>query len=102
LGEDPEEYADLMNSLENNLVEGLEAELKLRVLLKSLNKLEDGPERKAALRQARAQLRELEEGYRGICVKFAEQLDEMQSPENLAALTAPRDEKSLLMQRMEA
>jgi hypothetical protein len=187
LGEDPEEYADLMNSLENNLVEGLEAELKQRigdtlwrmkraarmqnglalkrikaaqeiqkvttmpqrlrahenleryedlatalrrrgngptpaeiqafvrhfdddpsedmkeffVLLKSLNKLEEGPERKAALRQARAQLRDLEESYRRVCVKFAEQLDEMQSPENLAALTAPRDEKSLLMQRME-
>ena len=187
LGEDPEEYAGLMNSLESNLVEGLEAELKQRighafwrmrraermqdglalkriktaqeiqetatrpqrlrahenleryeematalrrrgkgptpaeiqafvrhldddpseemqeffVLLKSLNKLEEGPERKAALRQARAQLRELEERYRRICVKFAEQLDEMQSPEDLAALTAPQDEKSLLMQRME-
>ncbi len=187
LGEDPEEYAGLMNSLENNLVEGLEAELKQRighafwrmrraervqdglalkriktaqeihktatqpqllrahenleryeematalrrrgngptpgeiqafvrhfdddpseemkeffVLLKSLNKLEEGPERKAALRKARAQVRELEERYRGICVKFAEQLDEMQSPEDLAALTAPRDEKSLLMQRLE-
>ncbi len=187
LGEDPEEYADLMNSLENNLVEGLEAELKQRIgdtlwrmkraarmqnglalkrikaaqeiqqattmpqrlrahenleryeematalrrrgngptpaeiqafvrhfdddpseemkefflLLKSLNKLEEGPERKAALRKARAQVHELEERYRGICVKFAEQLDEMQSPEDLAALTAPRDEKSLLMQRLE-
>ncbi len=31
LGEDPEEYAGLMNSLENNLVEGLEAELKQRI-----------------------------------------------------------------------
>ena len=187
LGEDPEEYAGLMNSLENNLAEGLEAELKRRighafwrmrraervqdglalkriktaqeihktatdpqrlrahenleryeamdtalrrrgngptpaeiqafvrhfdddpseemkeffVLLKSLNKLEEGPERKAALRKARAQVRELEESYRGICARWAEQLDEMQSPEDLAALTAPRDEKSLLMQRME-
>ena len=71
------------------------------VLLKSLNKLEEGPERKAALRQARAQVRELEERYRGICVKLAEQLNEMQSPEGLAALTAPQDEKSLLMQRLE-
>jgi hypothetical protein len=187
LGEDPEEYAGLMNSLENNLVEGLEDELKQRIghafwrmrraervqdglalkriktareihktatqpqllrahenlesyeematalrrrgngptpaeiqafvrhfdddpseemqefflLLKSLNKLEEGPERKAARRKARAQLRELEERYRRICVKFAEQLDEMQSPEDLAALTAPQDEKSLLVQRME-
>ena len=187
LGEDPEEYAELMNSLENNLVEGLEAELKQRIgqtfwrmrraermqdglalkrikaaqeihkaatrpqllrahenleryeemgialrrlgngptpagiqafvrrfdndpseemkeffaLLKSLNKLEEGPERKAALRQALAQMRELEERYRGICVKLAEQLEELQSPEDLAALTAPQDEKSLLMQRLE-
>ncbi|MGD1100444.1 MAG: hypothetical protein ABSA59_00125, partial [Terriglobia bacterium] len=187
LGEDPEEYAGLMNSLENNLVEGLEDELKQRighafwrmrraervqdglalkriktaheihkiatqpqllrahqnleryeqmatalrrrghgptpaeiqafvrhfdddpseemkeffVLLKSLDKLEEGPERKAALRKARAQVCELEERYRRVCVKFAEQLDEMQSPEDLAALTAPQDEKSLLMQRME-
>jgi len=187
LGEDPEEYAGLMNSLENNLVEGLEAELKQRIghafwrmrraertqdgvalkriktaqeihktatdplrlrahenlecygemvtalrrrgngptpaeiqafvrhfdddpseemqeffiLLKSLNKLEEGPERKAARRKARAQLSELEERYRRICVKFAEQLDEMQSPEDLAALTAPQDQKSLLMLRLE-
>ena len=101
LGEDPEEYADLMNSLENNLVEGLEAELKLRVLLKSLNKLEDGPERKAACRKARTQLRKMAESYRRICVRMAEKFDEMQSPENLAALTAPRDDQALLMQRLE-
>ena len=31
LGEDPEEYADLTNSLENNLVEGLEGELRERI-----------------------------------------------------------------------
>jgi hypothetical protein len=187
LGEDPQEYADLMNSLEDNLAEGLEGELRERIgdtlwrmkraarmrdglalkriktaqeiqqattmpqrlrahenleryealatalrrrgngptpaeiqtfvkyfgddpseemkefflLLKSLSKLEEGPERKAALRQARAQLKELQERYRRVCVKFAEQLDEMQSPENLAALVAPQDGKSLLMQRME-
>ncbi len=34
-------------------------------------------------------------------MRFAEQLDNLQSPENLAALVAPQDEKSLLMQRME-
>ena len=71
------------------------------LLLKSLNKLEEGPERKAARRQARAQLREMKETYRRACLQMAEQLDEMQSPENLAALVAPQDEKSLLMQRME-
>src|SRR5271157_3649546 len=31
LGEDPEEYAGLMHSLENNLVEGLEGELVRRI-----------------------------------------------------------------------
>jgi predicted DNA-binding protein len=187
LGEDPEEYAGLMNSLENNLAEGLEAELVQRLgdtlwrmkraarmrdglalkrlraaqeiqqtttmaqrpllhenleryddlasalrrrgngptpaeiqtfvkyvgndpseemeefllLLKSLSKLEDGRERKAARRKVRVQLKELQESYRRVCVRIAEQLEEMQSPENLAALTAPQDEKSLLMQRME-
>ena len=43
----------------------------------------------------------MEASYRRACVKFAEQLDEMRSPENLAAMMAPQDEKSLLMQRME-
>jgi hypothetical protein len=187
LGEDPEEYAGLMSSLENNLVESLEGELKERIgdtlwrmkraalmqdglilkrikaaqetqemmtlpqrvrahenierledlaralrrrgngptaeeihafvkcfdadptgemgefflLLKSLNKLVEGPERKAALRQARAQLEELDESYRRVCRKVVEHFDELQSPANLAALTAPDDEKSLHMQRAE-
>ena len=30
-----------------------------------------------------------------------EECDQVRSPENIAALMAPRDEKSLLMQRME-
>ncbi len=187
LGEDPEEYADLKNSLENNLVEGLEGELRQRIvdtlwrmkravriqnglalkriqaatdiweantgpqrlqayknlqryedladaltrrgnhptpaeihtfvenfsddpseemkefflLLKSLNKLEPGPERNAARRKARAQLKRMDESYRRLCIKVAERLDEMQSPEILAAKTAPLDEKSQLMQRLE-
>jgi hypothetical protein len=69
--------------------------------LKSLNKLKEAPERKAALRTALAQMQDLEERYRGICVKLQEQLDELQSPEDLAALTAPQDEKSLLMQGLQ-
>jgi hypothetical protein len=36
--------------------------------------------------------------YSGACIKFAEQLNEMQG---IAALAASQDEKSLLMQRME-
>jgi hypothetical protein len=187
LGEDPQEYADLMNSLENNLAEGLEGELVQRIadtlwrmkragrmrdglarkrikaaiefqeiasgpqrlrayeilqgyedlglalrrrgigptsdeiqafvkncgndpseemqefllLLKSLQKLEKGPERRAARRKARPQLEELTASYQRTCVRFSDKLDEMQSPENLAAHIAPQDDKSLLMQRME-
>ena len=41
------------------------------------------------------------ESYRRACVQLAEQVEYMQSPENLAALMAPQDEKALLMQRME-
>jgi len=187
LGEDPEEYAGLMNSLENNLVEGLEDELKQRIghafwrmrraervqdglalkriktareihktatqpqllrahenlesyeematalrrrgngptpaeiqafvrhfdddpseemqefllLLKSLNKMAEGPGQKAARRKARAQLKELTDRYQRTCVRFSDKLDEMQSPENLAAHMAPQDDKSVLMLRME-
>ena len=41
------------------------------------------------------------ESYRRVCVQLSEQVEYMQSPENLAALMAPQDEKGLLMQRME-
>ncbi len=56
---------------------------------------------RAARRQARLQLEQLMESYSRSCVRMAERLDELKSPENLAALMAPQDEKSLLMQRME-
>jgi len=203
LGEDPQEYAEPMNSLENNLAEGLESELVQRigralwrmkraermqdglaakriqgakqiqefagrsqlvrahdnleryeilaaalarrdgptraeirtfvksfgdnpeaemqeffVLLRSLEKpaeeepgpaaesLGTGPgkpeaeerEWKAARRKARAQLME---SYRRVCVQLSEQVEYMQSPENLAAMMAPQGENALLMQRME-
>jgi len=202
LGEDPQEYAELMNSLENNLAEGLESELVQRIgralwrmkraermqdglaakriqgaqqiqefagrcqrvraadnllryetlavalarrdgptgaeiqtfvgsfgdnpeaemqefflLLRSLEKPEEeaagslgaGPgkpeaeerEWKVARRKARAQLNEMMESYRRACVQLAEQVENMQSPENLAAMMAPQDENALLMQRME-
>jgi len=206
LGEDPQEYAQLLNSLENNLAEGLESELVQRigralwrmmraermqdglalkriegakqmqdftvrcqfvqnyenleryenladalarrdgptraeintfvegfgkdpdaemqeffVLLRSLEKQEEEeegsatesagsvPEKpeaeerewKAARRKARAQLNEMKENYRRSCVQSKEQLENMQSAENLAALVAPQDQNALLMQRME-
>jgi hypothetical protein len=41
------------------------------------------------------------ESYRRACVQLSEQVENMQSPENLAAMMAPQDENALLMQRME-
>jgi len=187
LGEDPQEYAGLMNSLENNLGEGLECQLveliadtvwrmkrakrmqdglaqkdiqaakesqearllpqrvrayenldcyedlthalrprgkgptpdeihafvehfkgdaseemkEFFLLLKSLNKLEKGPERNAVRRKARAQLQAMVESYQRVCLKVEEHFDETRSPESLAALIAPRDENALLLQRVE-
>jgi len=187
LGEDPEEYADLMNSLEHNWVERLEGELVQRIghtlwrmkraentqeklalnriqavreaqqsaagprlvrahenldcyddlgaaldrrstgptsdeiqtfvehfrddpseemqeflsLLKPLKTLPKGPERKAACREARVRLRQMEESYRSVCIRFAEQVEEMQSPESLAALAAPQNDMALLAQKVE-
>ncbi|MGD0225449.1 MAG: hypothetical protein ABSF71_24240, partial [Terriglobia bacterium] len=51
LGEDPQEYADLMNSLENNLAEGLEGELVQRIgdtlwRMKRAGRMRDGLARK--------------------------------------------------------
>jgi hypothetical protein len=93
--------AEIHTFVENLGDDPLEEMKEFILLLKSLNKLEAGPERKAARRKARAQLEKLEESYRRVCILMAEKLDEMKSPENMAALVAPRDEKSLLMQRME-
>ena len=71
------------------------------LLLKSLNKLEKGPERNAARRKARVQLQALIESYQRVCLRVEEHFDELRSPESLAALIAPRDENALLLQRME-
>ena len=58
-------------------------------------------ERKAARRKARAQLDQMMEGYRRVCVRLSQQADNVRSCENMAALMAPQDENALLMQRME-
>jgi hypothetical protein len=79
------------------------------LLLRSLEKPaaeEPGPaaeerERKAARRKARAQLDQMMEGYRRVCVRLSQQADNVRSSENMAALMAPQDENALLMQRME-
>jgi hypothetical protein len=71
------------------------------ILLKSLNKLPQGPERRAVRRKAQAQLQHLIERHQRVSIRVSEQLEAMQSPENLAAMLAPRNENSLHMQSME-
>jgi len=70
-------------------------------LLKPLKTLPKGPERKAACREARVRLRQMAESYRRVCIRFAEEVEEMQSPESLAALVAPQNDVALLAQRVE-
>jgi len=70
-------------------------------LLRSLKKPMEETERKAVRRQARKQLARLMEGYESAAWSFARQSERVQSPENLAALMAPQDPNSLLLQRME-
>jgi hypothetical protein len=204
LGEDPQEYADLMNSLESNLAGGLESEVVRRIgrvlwrmkraeraqdglalqrvqgaaqvqdmvasarlakaadtmdrledlqialnrrngptpaeirtcrecfgdnpsadvqefflLLQSLQKQGEGEEadedpstkpampvatereRKAVRRELRARVNRMIISYQGACREFQKDCEKVHSPENLAALMAPQDEKSLLNQKME-
>jgi hypothetical protein len=204
LGEDPQEYADLMNSLESDLAVGLESEVVRRIgrvlwrmkraeraqdglalqrvqgaaqveymvasarlakaaeifdrlqdlaialnrrngptsteirtfmeafgdnppadmqkfflLLQSLQKQEEGEEadedpstkpatpvatereRKVVRRELRARVNRMIISYQGACREFQKDCEKVHSPENLAALMAPQDEKSLLNQKME-
>jgi hypothetical protein len=204
LGEDPQEYADLMNSLESDLAVGLERELVRRIgrvlwrmkraeraqegtalqrvrgmteaqytiassrlakaseifdalqdlaialdrrngptpaevrtfmepfgnsrpadmqkvflLLQSLQKPEEGEEsdedpstepvtpvatereRKAVRRELRERVNRMIISYQGACREFQKEREKVHSPENLAALMPPPDEKSLRMQTME-
>jgi hypothetical protein len=68
-------------------------------LLKSLNG--ELPARKAALRQARAQLRELREPYMSAAWVAAAEANEVDSPENLAALAAPEGEGAVNIHKLE-
>jgi len=68
-------------------------------LLKSLNG--EGPGRKAALRQARAQLRELMEPYMTTAWSAAADANKVDSAENLAALAAPGGEEAVNIHKME-
>ena len=68
-------------------------------LLKSLSG--EGPGRKAALRQARAQLRELMEPYMTTAWSAAADANKVDSAENLAALAAPEGEEAVNIHKME-
>ena len=61
----------------------------------------EGREREAARRELQALLDELIGTYRNACSQLLQQCENVRSPENRAALMAPKDENALLMQRME-
>jgi flagellar biosynthesis/type III secretory pathway chaperone len=70
-------------------------------LLRSLKNPMEEADRKAVRRQVRAELGRLIETYQSVAMHLARQSERVQSPENLAALMAPVDSNSLLLQRME-
>ncbi len=78
-----------------------EAMQEFILLLKSLHEPMEEQERKAARRKARKQLGPLMEAYENLAWRFSRQSERVHSPENLAALMAPQDQASVLLQRME-
>lgn len=71
-------------------------------LLKSMKTLTDPDERKSALKQARARLREHIEPLQNAAWRMGRRLQEASSAENLAALMAPEGKSSAIVaQRME-
>jgi len=71
------------------------------LLLKSLKEPMEEQERKAACQKARKQLGRVMEAYENLAWRFSRQSEKVQSPANLAALMAPEDQSSVLLQRME-
>lgn len=71
------------------------------LLLKSLNAPMEDQERKAARQKARKQLGRLMDAYESLAWQCSRRSEKVQSPENLAALMAPQDQASVLLQRME-
>ena len=78
-----------------------EAMQEFITLLKSLNQPMEENERKAALREARKQLQSLMDPYMSLGFQYAHRAERVQSAENLAALMAPEDDKSVHLQRLE-
>jgi hypothetical protein len=61
----------------------------------------EGQERESALQELGAALDEVMIPHGKACKRLMEESEKLRSPENIAALMAPRDENALLMQRME-
>jgi hypothetical protein len=71
------------------------------LLLKSLNEPLEEQERKAVRRKARSLLKKLMDAFDDPLYRLSRQIDKVRSPENLAAIIAPKDATALLMQRSE-
>jgi len=70
-------------------------------LLNSLKEPLREADRKLARRKARKQLKRLMESHESMAYRFVTRASRVYSPENLAALAAPQDDPSMLMQRMD-
>jgi hypothetical protein len=64
--------AEIQTFVKNSGDDPSEEMQEFLLLLKSLNKMAEGPELRAARRKARAQLKELTESYQRTCVRFSD------------------------------
>ncbi len=93
--------AEIDEFVETRKDDSSEAMQEFILLLKSLSEPREDRERKAARQKARKQLGRLMEFHENIAWRLSRQLERVQSPENLAALMAPEDQTSVLLQRLE-
>jgi len=70
-------------------------------LLDSLKHPREEAERKATLQKVRKQFAKLMDVYEGLAWQYSRKAEKVRSAENLAALMAPQDERSMHLQRME-
>jgi ribosomal protein S21 len=97
-GPTAEEIQEFVKTRKGDTSEGMQ---EFIALLKSLNGPMEEAERKAARQQARKQLVRVMEPYVSLAYQYGRKLEKVQSPMNLAALTALDDERSKHLQRLE-
>ena len=97
-GPTPEEIDAFVKGRRGKVSEGMQEFIGL---LNSLKGHRGEPERRAARQKVRQQLARLLDAYEGVAWRYSRRVEKVRSAENLAALMAPADEKSVHLQRME-